>query len=87
MDQAEVRKTCRSCGADLRHKKRRKSRDGTYLCPRCVRDKHRWDRQIIAKLADKKLQRFVLYVVLAAIAGIIFWQILDIMNQMDWTQS
>ena len=78
MDEAEVKKTCRSCGEDLRHKKRCKSRDGTYLCPECAKDKHRWDRQLIAKLADKKLQRLILYAILAALACIVFWQILDI---------
>ena len=87
MDQTEVKKICRSCGADLRHKRRRKSRDGTYICPKCVKGGNWWDRQVIGKLADKKLQRFVLYVVLTALACIAFWQILDIMAHVDWMPS
>jgi hypothetical protein len=81
MDEAEVTKICRSCGEDLRHKKRRKDRDGTYLCPNCIRAANRWDRRLLAALTDKKTQRLALYVVLAVLAGVIFWSILDVINQ------
>jgi hypothetical protein len=83
MDEAEVKKTCRSCGKDLRHQRRCKSRDGTYLCPECSEDKHRWDRQLIAKLADKKYQWFVLYAILAVLACVVFWKLLDIIAHAD----
>ena len=85
MDEAEIQKICRSCGADLRHKKRCKSRDGTYICSKCAKEGKRWDRQVIGKLADKKLHRLVLYVVLAALACIVFWELLDILTRMEWT--
>jgi hypothetical protein len=81
MDEAEVTKICRSCGEDLRHKKRRKSRDGTYLCPNCIRAENRWDRRLLATVAHKRTQRFAFYVVLAVLAGVIFWSILDVMSE------
>jgi hypothetical protein len=85
MEEAEVRKTCRSCGEDLRHKKRHKNRDGTYLCPKCAEAENRWGRRVITRLTDKKLRLLVLYIILAVVAGIVFWQILDVMSHVDWT--
>ena len=83
MDDAEVKKTCRSCGKDLRHKKRCKSRDGTYLCPKCFESENRWDRRTVGKLADKKLWWFILWAVIAAIACIVFWKILDVVSSLN----
>ena len=83
MDEAKVKKICRSCGEDLRHKKRRKDHGGTYLCPNCVKAENRWNRRLLAKLLDKKSQLILLYLVLAVLAGVIIWAVMDVMNQAD----
>ena len=86
MDEAEVKKICRLCGEDLRHKKRRKNRDGTYLCPNCIRAENRWNRRLVAKLLDKKSQRILLFLALAVLAGVVIWAVIDVMSQADLGQ-
>ena len=81
MDQTEAKKICRSCGEDLAHKERHESRDGTYLCTKCAKAKKRRFRRVVGKLTEKKSLLIVLYVVLAVVACLIFWTILDTMSQ------
>lgn len=83
MDQTEVRKPCRSCGEDLAHKPRHRSRDGSYICPQCTAGQNRWDRRMVQKLTDKKTLLFGFYVVLAAIGCGVFWMVLEMMNRPD----
>lgn len=84
MDEPEVKKLCRICGEDLRHKERHKSRDGTYLCPNCVGiEEKRLGRRLEDRLTARDVRRYVLYAVLAVIACIAFWIILDFMHRVD----
>jgi hypothetical protein len=87
MELAEASKICRSCGEDLRHKRRCKSSDGTYLCPKCTKAENRWDRRLLAKLADKKLKRLALYIILAGIGAVVIWAIIDVISQVDLALS
>ena len=81
MDQAEIKKVCRSCGEDVSHNKRHKHRDGTYSCPKCQELQKGSAQQTFEGLASKKFLLFFLYVMLAIAACWFFWKVLDYMNQ------
>jgi hypothetical protein len=40
MDEPEVRKICRTCGADVTHRTRHKTHTGEYLCKTCLEDRN-----------------------------------------------
>ncbi len=83
MIEAAVRKNCRVCGADLRHKNRRKSHDGTYLCPECHKDNNRWPRRLIRTLAGKQARRLVFTAFATVLVCSIFWKILEAVANRD----
>jgi hypothetical protein len=84
MDGVAVEKTCRSCGVDLHHKERHKSRDGTYICPTCVKAKSSLGHSAREKSADTKFRPVAMYAILAAIVGVLLWAILDIISQIEF---
>jgi hypothetical protein len=81
MDQAEIKKICRSCGADVTHKGRHKNRDGEYSCLECHEAEKASLRRRILGLTGQRVRLIVLYAILAVLGSGLFWKFLEIMNQ------
>ena len=81
MDQIEVKKTCRSCGADLTNRRRHKNSHGEYYCSECVEAKKGLPERRFLGLTGKKLRLVILCVFLAALASWMFWEFLDVFSQ------
>jgi hypothetical protein len=78
MDQIKVKKTCHVCGADVTHAVRHKNRLGEYLCAKCLEVRKQSSRHRSRERLLTKYGRFVLYVLLAGVAGWIFFELLDV---------
>jgi predicted RNA-binding Zn-ribbon protein involved in translation (DUF1610 family) len=87
MSQNEVKKTCKSCGADVAHKERHKHRDGTYTCPKCRKEQKGSSQRVFEGLTGKKLRLVIFYVILVVVACLIFWKILDYVNQSGFLEN
>ena len=84
MDETEVKKSADRVRDVTRMTNATRAGDGTYLCPKCVKVQRRSFRRIIRKFTKKKSLLLIFYMILAAVACVIFWMILDFVNNADF---